>query len=66
MARFQQKAFILENRACSKCVSKRHFGLGYEVPMHSDKEKALLPAFYDFQDNVSTVKVISERIMLLY
>ncbi|CAG2250154.1 ITFG1 [Mytilus edulis] len=49
---FQQKAFILENRACSKCATKRHFGLGYEVPMHSDKEKALLPAFYDFQDNV--------------
>ncbi|XP_076113083.1 T-cell immunomodulatory protein-like isoform X4 [Mytilus galloprovincialis] len=48
---FQQKAFILENRACSKCATKRHFGLGYEVPMHSDKEKALLPAFYDFQDN---------------
>lgn len=48
---FQQKAFILDNTACSGCETGRTFQLSYEVPLHSDKEKALIPAFYDYQDD---------------
>lgn len=48
---FQQKAFILENTACSGCETGRTFQLSYEIPLHSNKEKALIPAFYDYQDD---------------
>lgn len=48
---FQQKAFILVNVPCASCDTGRTFQLGYEIPQHSDKEKALLPAFFDYLDD---------------